>query len=362
MTHGAAMADEPNFSGARMHLICSVSAKRAYHSCSVIGNSFYIFGGLSDRKTVSSDMYRYDMSTNTWTLVEPKGPLSPASAIQTETRSRMRRSSSVFPGGWICQPPSLSHHSANVVREHFILIIGGWNGHKRTAEVYCFDTTEAVWYCIPVSGDVPAGLSSHTSVLVSTKEILIIGREGGVHTQRRFSGAFKLNFETGKYTEAPYHAASRSGHTANLINIRGSKETYLFIFGGRKSGGYELLGSLKKFYSQTSSFSNDKVVSLLEHCSVCEEPCGRRHSQVLELAHKYLLFYGGETWSGVRNNVTNATFILDTNRMLWYQVPITDQTPRLVGHSMCVIDQHIFVFGGMLENRATDTLWEMKLY
>lgn len=343
------MADKQQFA-VQMKFVRNTSVKCAYHSCSVIENTVYVFGGLSEGKSVLSDMHRYDVLTNTWNLVEPKQSKEP----------EIHRSTGRFPG-YLCQAPSLSHHSANVINNRFILVVGGWNGHKRTADVYCFDTAELVWRCIPVSGDVPVGLSSHTSVLVSRTEILIIGREGGVRTQRRFSGAFKLNFETGKYVEAPFHAASRSGHTANFINIRGSKETCLFIFGGRKTGGYEVISSLKKIDSHNGTYSNEKIANLLGHCCVCEEPSGRQHSQVLELNSRYLLFYGGETWSGVRNNVTNETFILDTNRMTWYRISVSEQTPRLVGHQACILGEQIFVFGGMLENRASDAVWEMKL-
>ena len=347
----ASMADKIKL-GVQKKVVKSTFVKRAYHSCSVIGNTIYVYGGLSEGKIVLNEMHVYDVSTNNWNLVEPK---------RTGANTAIHRSAVPFPAWRLCQAHSLSHHTANVITNRFILVVGGWNGHKRTADVYCFDTNESTWFCIPVSGDIPVGLSSHTSVVISSTETLIIGREGGVRTQRRFSGAFKLNFETGKYIEAPFHTSSRSGHTANFINVRGNKDTSLIILGGRKSGGYEIVGSVQTFNSQTGTFANENMVSLVRHCCVCEEPSGRQHLQAIELNSRYLLFYGGETWSGVRNNVTNEVFILGTYRMKWYQVPVDDQTPRLVGHSACIIGEKILVVGGMLENKPTDTLWEMML-
>ena len=229
-------------------------SKRAFHSCSVLDGSLYIFGGITDNRTVLSDMYRYDVSSNSWSAMESRLPRS------SQSRPLV---SSVFPKGRLCTAPSVSHHAATVIRGRFILIIGGWNGRKRCADVFCFDIVEQFWRHIPESGDVPVGLSSHTATLVSSTDILIIGREGGVHTQRRFAGAFYLNFETGKYTEAPYHASSRSGHTSNLIPIRASKENHLFVFGGRKSGGYELIGSWNKIEQTESSFPKQRLAELI---------------------------------------------------------------------------------------------------
>lgn len=327
-------------------------SKRAFHTCSVLEGSLYIFGGITDDRTVLSDMYRYDVSSNSWSAIESRVPRS------SQSRPVV---SSLFLKGRLCTAPSVSHHTATVIRGRFILIIGGWNGRKRCADVLCFDTVEQFWRHIPESGDVPVGLSSHTATLVSSKDILIIGREGGVHTQRRFAGAFYLNFETGKYTEAPYHASSRSGHTSNLIPIRASKDNHLFVFGGRKSGGYELIGSWNKIEQPESLFPKHRLAELLKKSTTCEEPCGRQHAKAVELDSKHLFIFGGETWSGVRENVTNDAFILDSDRMTWYKLPVGGNAPKLVGHSMVGTRDKIFVFGGGVGNKYCDNLWEVKI-
>lgn len=337
---------------------CAISArgtapsKRAFHSCSVIGGQLYIVGGITDDRTVLSDMYRYDISSNSWTLIENGVPSSSQNRPLVSTG---------FPKGRLCTAPSVSHHTATVVRDRFVLIIGGWNGRKRCADLFCFDTVEEFWRHIPESGDVPVGLSSHTSTLISPKDILIIGREGGVHTQRRFAGAFYLNFETGKYKEAPFHCSSRSGHIVNLIPIRASKENHLFVFGGRKSGGYELIGSWGKIEPTESCFPKQTITDLLEKSTVCDEPCGRQHAKALELDRKHLLLFGGETWSGVRENVTNDAFILETDKMRWHKVAFCGDIPKRVGHSMVGTGDKIFVFGGGVGNKYRDTLWEVKI-
>ena len=326
--------------------------KRGYHSCSVLGNSIYIYGGITEDKRVLNDMHKFDISTNTWARIEDKVPRSSPSLPLV---------SSGFPKGRLCTSPCVSHHTATVIRDRYILITGGWNGRKRSADVYCFDSGDKSWRHITVSGDIPVGLSSHTATMISPKDILIIGRKGGVRTQRRFSGAFDFNFETGEYSEAPFHAASRSGHTANLIQIRGSKEHHLFVFGGRRSGGYELMGSWNKVEPHCSALTKEKLEKVFAQCTVCEEPSGRQHCQTVEIGRGYLFLFGGETWSGVRDNVTNSAFLLDTRHMKWYKLSVSLQTPCIVGHTMCVVGERILVFGGLLSSGPSDTLWEVKL-
>lgn len=325
--------------------------KRSFHTCSVLGGSLYIFGGITENKTVLSDMYRYEISSNVWDQVEHRVPSGSHGLV-----------SSGFVKGRPCTAPNVSHHTATVLRDRFILTIGGWNGRKRCADLFCFDTVEQFWFHIPESGDVPVGLSSHTATVISSKDILIIGREGGVHTQRRFAGAFYLNFALGRYTEAPFHASSRSGHIASLIPIKASKENYLFVFGGRKSGSHELIGSWDKTKSTTECcFSKQQITDLLSKLTVCSEPCGRQHSRAIELDPKHLFIFGGETWSGVRENVTNEAFILETDKMRWFKVAFSGgDAPKLVGHSMVITADRIFVFGGGASNKQLDTLWEVK--
>ena len=107
-------------------------SKRAFHTCSVLEGSLYVFGGITDDRTVLSDMYRYDISSNSWSAIESRVPRSSQSRPEA---------SSVFPKGRLCTAPSVSHHTATVIWGRFILIIGGWNGRKRCADVFLF------WHC-----------------------------------------------------------------------------------------------------------------------------------------------------------------------------------------------------------------------
>ena len=130
---------------------------------------------------------------------------------------------------------------------------------------------------------------------------------------------------------------------------------------GRKSGGYELIGSWNKIEQTESSFPKQRLAELLKKSTACEEPCGRQHAKAVELDSKHLFIFGGETWTGVRENVTNDAFILESDRMRWYKLPVGGNAPKLVGHSMVGTGDKIFVFGGGVGNKYCDNLWEVKI-
>ena len=326
--------------------------KVAFHTCSVVQNKFYIFGGLDDKKSVQNGLYCFDPVNNEWTVLN-----------QNESRLQKCDSKTTkFGGVRIHEAPKLSHHTANVLGERFILFIGGWTGHKRTSDVFYYDTMDNSWFQIIGRGDIPAGLSSHTSTLVSEDEVLIIGREGGVRTQRRSGDAFCFNVKTGTYKEAPMHVSSRSGHTANLVKTSLGKSYVLFVNGGRKGDEHQLIGSWSKKPEQKAVLGNDKISPFLSKWVECDKPSGRQHCVSVELSDRFLLFFGGETWSGVRNNVTNEVYILDCGRMRWFRPQVLGEgVPCLTGHTKAMVGDRVYVIGGMLHGKCSDCVWMVNL-
>lgn len=325
--------------------------KLSFHSCSLVRNKFYIFGGVDDKKNVQNQMFCFDPSTSHWSEV-------------TSSRKETESASSKFSAVAIKEPPKLSHHTANVLKDRYILFLGGWTGHKRTSEAFYFDILENSWFQIEVKGDTPVGLSSHTATLVSENQLIIVGREGGVRTQRRSGDSFYFNVNTGVYKEAVLHASSRSGHTANLVKPLHSKAYKLFVQGGRKGSEYEVIGSWKHKLQTESGLLKKETCSLLDEWVECTQPNGRQHCVAVELNDKYILFFGGETWSGVRNNVTNEIFILDSEKMKWYTKQSSSKNiivPCLTGHTMGIWEGKVYVFGGVLEGKCTNHVWLMQL-
>ena len=319
----------------------------AFHTCSVIQNKLCIFGGLDDKKCVQNGLFCLDTSCNEWAQLSKSDP---------------RQQMGPFGGVPIHQAPRLSHHTANVLGERFIVFIGGWTGHNRSSDVYYYDFEDMLWFQIAVRGAVPAGLSSHTSTQVSGDELLVVGREGGVRTQRRSGDAFHFNVKTGVYKEAQIHVSSRSGHTANLVKTNIGKNYVLFVQGGRKGDNYQLIGTWNKKPIQGHALENDKIVGFLSKWVPCDKPSGRQHCTSVELSDRFLLFFGGETWSGVRDNVTNEAYVLDCSKMRWFKpVEIRTTVPCLTGHTMALVGDMVYVFGGLLDGKCSDGVWMVNL-
>ncbi|XP_028395605.1 kelch domain-containing protein 9-like [Dendronephthya gigantea] len=334
---------------------CSGSSppKVAFHTCSLVQNKFYIFGGLDDKKSVQNRVYCYDPLCNEWKEI---------TRTDNDFAQKSHSKSRHFGGVQIHEAPKLSHHTANVINECCIVFIGGWTGHKRSSDAYYYDTVDNTWFQIQVQGDIPAGLSSHTATQISDNELLVIGREGGIRTQRRSGDAFYFNVKTGAYKEAHLHVSSRSGHTANLVKTHLGKSYVLFVQGGRKGDEYQLIGSWNKKPGQQPVLDNDKITSFLSKWKACEKPSGRQHCVSVELSDRFLLLFGGETWAGVRNNVTNEIYILDCCKMKWYSpLEVGKGIPCLTGHTMGMVNDKVFVFGGLLDGKCTDNVWMVDL-
>jgi hypothetical protein len=84
------------------------------------------------------------------------------------------------------------------------VLVGGWTGKKRSHTVHVFDTDVKKWLSVTEwaggKGRVapPVGLSSHTATPINDRLICVLGREGGVKTQRRFGDLFLLHLDLGE--------------------------------------------------------------------------------------------------------------------------------------------------------------------
>ena len=169
----------------------------------------------------------------------------------------------------------LSHHSGCLIHGGDVfLLVGGWDGRKRTNKVYALDLVEKSWLpmkeLLEKSGtDTPSGLTSHTVTPINDQLVCVLGRQGGVRIQRRFEELFYLHVDvpnsTYFYKHSTLEPASRSGHTTVLV--KGIKKPVgsklynygLFNFGGRDSGKVEMCGQFPSDgVKQTNIFNDDE--------------------------------------------------------------------------------------------------------
>ena len=219
---------------------------------------------------------------------------------------------------------------------------GGWDGKRRTSDVYVFDTEEQMW-SHPTTVGFPdgAGLSSHTATLGANKDILLIGREGSLRTQRRSGNAYILHgdMKLMKYTSFPIGVDSRSGHTAHIIG------NDLYVIGGRND----------KLIERHSNFRNgDPVCTIMQQLvkyatenlkPMTKPPCGRKH-HVGASGAGAVFIHGGETFDGRSREPVGEMFLMKVKpHMGWYK--LGSSLVGRAGHSCSVSRDKIVIHGGI---------------
>ena len=325
---------------------------RSFHASAVVGDGIYIHGGLDSESKVLSSLYRFDTKLKSWRAIEANPSLP-------------RRKSAELPALETCDAPSLSHHCAVAYKHRHIILIGGWSGRKRTSDVFLFDTDEAVWNRVTVFGETPVGLSSHTATFVTDREILIIGREGGIHTHRRSGDAFTLNIFTGEYKQAMYGVDSRSGHTSSLVRSSCSKGYSIFVYSGRKTGRQcNCIGSWKTKHEEANAVSAEfaaGINDLMCRSAEIDIPNGRQHCKALCIADEIVLIYGGQLWQA-RDFVSSEIFVYNHRNNSWHKLPQSSTLPKLMGFSLDIgSDGCCYVFGGSDSKNNYDQLWNLSI-
>ena len=218
---------------------------------------------------------------------------------------------------------------------------GGWNGKRRISDVYVFDTEEQIWLN-PATTGFPegAGLSSHTATLGANKDILLIGREGSLRTQRRSGNAYILHGDLRRmvYTSFPIGVDSRSGHTAHILG------NDLYVIGGRND----------KLVERHANFRNgdptcDIMQQLVKYSEnlqpMTKPPCGRKH-HIGASGAGAILIHGGETFDGRSREPVGELFLLKVKpHITWYKLG-TSAIGR-AGHSCSVSHDKIIIHGGI---------------
>ncbi|KAL8589141.1 hypothetical protein ACOMHN_052479 [Nucella lapillus] len=290
----------------------------AFHAACVIRGGLFVHGGVTqkDGKDPSQDLHRLDLNSGLW--------------------SRVRT-----PGG-----PALSHHCAVAMDNRYMMLIGGWNGLRRTPDVHAYDVQENLWLPLTAVGfPEGAGLSSHTANLLSSSEILVIGREGSLRTQRRHGCVYVLSgrVEGGRFKYSAYSqsVSSRSGHTSTFV---GSK---LYIVGGRSDNLLEVTQgfhpppplpcTLMKTVGEMAKAGHLQVLAKM--------PCGRKH-HVAVGGPGTILLHGGETFDGrSREPVGEIIVIQFSPGPQFYSLGVS----RLgrAGHACVATEDCVIMHGGL---------------
>ncbi|XP_061462096.1 kelch domain-containing protein 9 [Rhineura floridana] len=309
---------------------------RAFHSCNVVQGKLLIFGGLKSQETQEpplGDVVAFDPLLQTVRTIAPE-----------------------------CGHHR-SHHEAVVLANRFLCVVGGWDGSRRVSDVCCFDAEQGQWerWSVGPSSEAPVGLSSHTCTKLTDQEVRVVGREGGLRTQRRYASIFTLRLnpatKTYWYKEEESHTASRAGHSAMLLretSTSGKGSGYkLLVFGGRDSADFDVAGHWGKSKIHVDSVH---APGLTEHLSCLvstkkgslQAPKGLRH-QSCTVVGPFAVIFGGETLSKGRDAVCNDLYIHDTRSSPanWFHFPCSNRAQKRVGHRTCLWNDKLYLIGGL---------------
>ncbi|OAF67984.1 Kelch domain-containing protein 9 [Intoshia linei] len=342
-------------------LFCTCGPQVTNHAGCLIGDIWYVYGGVGDVKDNCpiSSFYSLNMKSKIWTNLSNL-------SMKNE------------------KIPPLSHHTVISLQNNFVVLIGGWNGKKRISAVYIYNIQSKKW-TIPTVVGFPkdAGLSSHTSTVViddcqsEIAQILIIGREGSLRTHRRYGNAYLLNISLDNfqcvYKNLSNKTASRSGHSTIIT------KNYTYIIGGRQNLSLEVHGNnWCNANNKTNTFIENNVNINTNHLMKLQDanlknvhhntkqPCGRRR-QIVVSTNMGLLMYGGETMDGRSRKPVNEIWILTLQNNLnpndssksrlkksnaFYNCWVRLKHSKLHRASSisCIYENQLYVHGGIDEN------------
>lgn len=312
--------------------IAPLGPKAAFHVGDVIKGTLYVHGGLTDCSSVipSNQFYRLNILTNLWEKIRTKGS------------------------------PALSHHAAVVLEDRYFVLIGGWDGKKRCANIYVYDTVEDHWQKMNHSGfPLGAGLSSHTACTLKNGDIVVIGREGSRRTQRKRGNMYILsgNVTSCSFVYKEFHdnITSRSGHTSDVIGntvfiVGGRSDLLLEKVVGLKSGASPNCSVLQNILATVTSTAIEPMVKL---------PCGRK-SHISACGDNCILIHGGETFDGKSHEPVGDMFLISfkpTTKIF----KLNSSNLKRAGH-ICVSlpDRVIFHGGKSGKSTINSDLYELK--
>ncbi|XP_078276526.1 kelch domain-containing protein 9-like isoform X2 [Rhinoraja longicauda] len=260
--------------------------------------------------------------------------------------------------------PARSHHGTAVLQGRSLLLVGGWDGRRRISDLHAIELGSpepGPWRALQQKAGTqsPVGLSGHTVTQLTERRLWVVGREGGVHTQRRFASIFQLHVDIQRgqywYEEQASRVVSRSGHSASLCRRPGrvGGTVQLLLFGGRNSQGFEEAGAWNERSVQAEPTYAPGLVARLS--SLISEgvvtpgtPTSRRHHSTAQVG-PFVVLHGGECFNKAVDTIRGDLYIYDTRPSVgqWYQFPASEVELRRVGHRLVVLGEQLCAIGGL---------------
>lgn len=274
----------------------NVPGPRAAHSCNLVGNKLYVFGGWNGKKGLN-DLHVLDVDAMEWSCPAVSGT-----------------------------PPTTRNNHATFVVGTKLYLHGGHDGSKWLADLHVLDTEEENWSIPAVAGTPPSARACHTTTRLGRKLYMFGGYDGS----KCFNDLDLLDLDTMTWIQPRVSGTLPQARNAQTVTVVGKR---LFLFGGHS--GNKHLRDLNVLDTETMTWTQPDV-------SGAPPPGLRGHTANL-IGHKIFLF-GGYDGRGRSNDL----YLLDTETLTWEHPPQSEFTPGgRQRHTACVVgNKKLFVLGG----------------
>ena len=299
---------------------------RSSHSCNVIDNRLYVFGGENTpRIPVNNTLYCYDLEKSSWVKLNVKGQ-APCARIA---------------------------HAAAVV-EKKLFIFGGRTGidmgEGSLNDLHCFNTETLTWSEIKCQGQVPSARSYHAMVSRGQQLYLF----GGCGAEGRLNDLYSYDSVSNTWKSYPTHQPIRGRGGPGLV----ATDTTIFVVSGFAG---EETNDMYRFDLKNESWMTLNPDPVFSPRSVFGIGC----------LGDFLVVFGGEVKPSELGHAgaggfTNETWVYDTRSQesKWIKITAEGQSPPARGWFSAAPsgEEEMVIYGGNAQdNSRLSDLWKLKL-
>jgi N-acetylneuraminic acid mutarotase len=288
---------------------------RKYHSMASLGNTFYLFGGVS---TLSDELWSSDSTGVNFNLL---------------SSARRGLWGPLLPGKSSASPEARQLHAMTSAGDRILLLHGGRTRGGLSNEMWQYDSQAGEWYLNSgFSGNQPSAREGHAMTAVNLTVYLFGGNTAEDSTMVS-DELFAYSIPDGVWT---------SLNNASIGTFPGARQNHrmtsiahtLYLFMGRTKSG--LTADLYSYNTNTRQW-RDLPLS----------PAARE-SFALAAVGTQILLHGGLLGYDPSGDaiMSSELWQLNTLTLRWKLLPTLGNLVAREGHAMCSVGTRIYMFGG----------------
>lgn len=288
---------------------------RKHHGMVTLGNSLYVFGGVS---SLSDELWSWDSPDGNFNLV---------------SSARRGLWGTLLPGMSSSSPEARQLHAMTSVGNRILLLHGGRTMAGLSNEMWHYDSQAGRWYLYQgIAGKQPSAREGHAMTAVNLTVYLFGGNtvEGSSELSDEL---FSYSIPDGVWTNlnnvsSGIFPGARQGHRMTSI------ANMLYLFMGRMESG--LSADVYSYNTNTREWRN-----------LPSSP-GSREGFALAAVGVRILLHGGLVGTNPSGEAIRSSELwqLDTLSLRWTLLPTVGNSEAREGHAMCSVGNRIYMFGG----------------